>query len=291
MRRFAATDFALADLVERKTEAVTAILPARETAATIGGVIDQLTPLRAAGLLDRIVVVDADSGDGTAAVAAEHGAEVLCESALMPELGPVLGKGDAMYRALAATDGEIVVFLDTDSHAFDPAFALGVLGPLLTEPSIGFVKAAYDRPFAAGDQVVPHGGGRVNELVARPLLNLCFPDLAVCRQPLAGEVAARRELLEALPFPVGYGVEIANLIDAHAALGSERLAQVEVGLRRNSHQPLRELAPMAYAVIATVLARSDPEAVRQPAGRVLLPERNGVEERSVPLLERAPLRA
>ena len=219
-----------------------------------------------------------------------RGAEVLSEAALMPELGPVLGKGDAMYRALAATDGEIVVFLDTDSHAFDPAFALGLLGPLISEPSISFVKAAYDRPFAAGEQVVPHGGGRVNELVARPLLNLFFPALAVCRQPLAGEVAGRRDLLETLPFPVGYGVEIANLIDAHAALGGEGLAQVEVGSRHNSHQPLRELAPMAYAVIATVMARADLEAVRDPAGKILLPALDGVEERQVPLVERAPLR-
>lgn len=290
MRRFAAGEFALADLVGRKRESVTAILPARETATTIGGVIDALVPLREGGLLDRIVVVDADSVDGTASVAVERGAEVLSESALMPELGPVLGKGDAMYRALGATDGELVVFLDTDSHAFDPAFVPGLLGPLITEPSIGFVKAAYDRPFAAGEQVVPHGGGRVNELVARPLLNLFFPDLSVCRQPLAGEVAGRRDLLEALPFPVGYGVEIANLIDAHAALGDEGLAQVEVGSRRNSHQPLRELAPMAYAVIATALARTDREANRQPAGSILLPTFDGVEERQVPLLERPPLR-
>jgi glucosyl-3-phosphoglycerate synthase len=256
-RSFRAADFDLDDLVRRKRGSVAAILPARETADTIGPVLDALLPLRSAGLLDELVVVDADSRDGTADIADARGADVLAESELMPELGPVLGKGDAMWRALAATRSQIVAFIDTDTEDLGAEFALGLVGPLLTDSAIGFVKAAYKRPFRAGTQVVPDYGGRVNELVARPLLNLFFPELVGFAQPLAGEVAARRELLERLRFPVGYGVEIGMLIDVLREAGLEAMAQVDIGTRQNRHQPLRDLVPMAHAVAVTALRRAD----------------------------------
>ena len=263
------------------------------TYAAIGGVLDALAPLRRAGLIDEILVVDAASRDGTAALAAGRGVRVADESSLLPAYGPALGKGDAMWRGVAATTGEVVAFLDTDTEDFTPAFVLGLLGPLLCEPAVAFVKGAFRRPLRVGDVVVPDGGGRVTELVARPYLNLHVPELAPFVQPLAGEVAARRELLESLPFPVGYGVEIALLIDALRAVGLEGLAQVDLGTRQNRHQPLRDLTAMALAVLAAAERRVHGEAAVAAAapGPLLVPEDGELRLRSVVVDERPPLRA
>jgi glucosyl-3-phosphoglycerate synthase len=151
--------------------------------------------------------------------------------------------------------GELICFLDADSEQFGAHFALGLIGPLLCDPELAFVKGFYRRPFRLGDTVVSEGGGRVTELTARPLLKRFFPDLSAVRQPLAGEVAARRDLLAALPFVTGYGVDIALLIDAYGAVGLHRLAQVDLDVRQNDHQSLRDLGPMADAVLAAVSAR------------------------------------
>jgi glucosyl-3-phosphoglycerate synthase len=227
-------------------------LPARECADTVGAIVAELVALRAAGAIDEIVVVDAASADGTAAVAEAAGARVLQEAELLREHGPVLGKGDAMWRALSALDGELVCFLDADTEGFGAHFAAGLIGPLVCEPGVSFVKAFYRRPLEGEAD----GGGRVNRLTARPALALFYPELAGVRQPLAGEVAARRELLEALPFATGYGVEIAMLIDAWRELGLDGLAQVDLDEHRNRHQPLSALAPMAQTVLATVVQRA-----------------------------------
>ena len=260
-------------------------------AGTIGAVLEAIAPLERIGLVDEVLVVDAASRDGTARVAAAHGARVADESKLLPELGPALGKGDAMWRGLAATSGDVVAFLDTDTEDFDPGFVTGLLGPLLSEPGVAFVKGAFRRPLRVGDAIVPDGGGRVTELVARPLLNLHLPDLAGFLQPLAGEVAARRELLERLPFPVGYGVEIAMLIDAYREVGLERMAQVDLGSRQNRHQPLRDLGAMALAVLATAERRIHGRRRADAAapGPLLVPGEDGFEQRSVVLDERPPL--
>jgi glucosyl-3-phosphoglycerate synthase len=234
-----------------REQSVSVCLPARECANTVGGIVAALLSLREAGAIDEVVVVDAASRDGTAAVAERAGAVVWQEGDLMPEHGPVLGKGDAMWRALSALRGELVCFLDADTECFSAHFASGLLGPLVCEPGVSFVKAFYRRPFADADD----GGGRVNHLTARPALALFYPRLACVRQPLAGEVAARRDLLEALPFATGYGVEIAMLIDAWRAVGLEGMAQVDLDEHRNRHQPLSALAPMAETVLATVARR------------------------------------
>ncbi len=233
-------------------------LPARNEARTIGPILSELMPLRERGVLDQIVVVDRSS-DGTAEIARAIGAEVHAQDELMPELGPVLGKGDAMWRALPVLSGEVICFLDADSEQFGAHFACGVLGPLLCRPEISFVKGFYRRPFRVGETTVPDGGGRVTELTARPLLNLFYPDLAAVRQPLAGEIAARRELLERLPFATGYGVDIGLLIDAYSVAGLDAIAQVDLEVRQNAHQPLRDLGPMAYAVLQAVAVRLERE--------------------------------
>jgi glucosyl-3-phosphoglycerate synthase len=241
----------VARIAAERTHSVSVCLPARECARTVGQIVGELVALREAGAIDEIVVVDAASADGTAAVAERAGAKVLQEAELLPEQGPVLGKGDAMWRALSALDGELVCFLDADTEGFSAHFATGLIGALVCEPGVSFVKAFYRRPLQQDGE----GGGRVNHLTARPALALLYPELAGVRQPLAGEVAARRELLEALPFTTGYGVEIAMLIDAWRKLGLDGIAQVDLDEHRNHHQPLSALAPMAQTVLATVLRR------------------------------------
>ena len=231
------------------------VLPTREVADTVGVIVKRLRGL--SPLIDQILVVDAASGDRSAEVAAASGAEVHQEADLLPEFGPVLGKGDAMWRALSVARGELVVYLDSDSIDFSAQFATGLLGPLICEEDVRFVKGHYRRPFSrTGGAEQPAGGGRVTELTARPLLSAFFPDLAAFAQPLAGEVAARREFFERLPFATGYAVETAMLLQAYDALGgTDAMAQVDLEVRRNSHQPLEALAAMAREVLGAVLER------------------------------------
>jgi glucosyl-3-phosphoglycerate synthase len=245
-------------LAAQRNCTVSLCLPTRNEESTIGPILERLVPLRAQGVVDQIVVVD-QSLDGTAQIARALGAEVYDQTELAQELGPVLGKGDAMWRALLVLDGDVICFLDADSERFGSHFACGLLGPLLCDPRLSFVKGFYRRPFRVGETTLPDEGGRVTELTARPLLNLFYPDLAAVEQPLAGEIAARRELLEQLPFVTGYGVDIALLLDAYKAAGLEHLGQVDLDVRQNAHQPLRDLGPMAYAVLQAVVARLERE--------------------------------
>ena len=251
---FAHGQFPAQRLSAAKRATVSICLPARNEASTIGQILGELAPLSALGVIDQIAVVD-HSSDDTAEIARSFGVEVYDQEELMPELGPVLGKGDAMWRALAVLSGDVICFLDADSGQFGAHFACGLIGPLLCEPEIAFVKGFYRRPFRVGEVTLPDGGGRVTELTARPLLNMFFPRLAAVEQPLAGEIAARRDLLVRLPFVSGYGVDIALLIDAYGAVGIDRIAQVDLDVRQNAHQPLRDLGPMAYAVLQAVAAR------------------------------------
>jgi glucosyl-3-phosphoglycerate synthase len=238
---------------------ISVCVPARECAATIGPIAKTLVELRDAGVVDQVLVLDGGSADGTGELAADAGAEVHEQADLRPDLGPVLGKGDAMWRSLKVLHGDVVCFLDGDSEQFGPHFACGLAGAVACEPGVRFAKAFYRRPFRAGDVELPEGGGRVNELTARPLLRQFYPELAGVLQPLAGEVAARRDLLERLPFATGYAVEIAMLIDAYREVGLDGLAQVDLDVRQNRHQPLRALGPMADAVLGAVAARLERE--------------------------------
>jgi glucosyl-3-phosphoglycerate synthase len=219
-------------------------IPTVDEAATIGPIVESIVDV-----VDQVVVVDGSS-DATARIAADAGAEVYTQSELLPEMGPVLGKGDAMWRALTVLTGEVVCFVDGDSEDFGPHFVRGLLGPL-ADPRIQFVKGFYRRPFRGEDE----GGGRVTELTAKPLLRLFYPELAGCRQPLAGEIAARRSLLERLLWTTGYGVEIAQLIDVYREVGIGAMAQVDLDSRQNRHQPLSALGAMATAVAGAVAER------------------------------------
>lgn len=271
---------------------ISVCVPAREEADTIGPIVSQLVALRDAGEIDQVVVIDAASADGTALIAAAAGAEVHQQDALLPEFGKALGKGDALWRSLSVLTGELICFVDADSEPFDPHYVCGVVGPLLERPEIEFVKGCFRRPFKPdGATTAPEGGGRVTELTARPLLNLFYPQLAGIRQPLAGEMAARRTLLERLPFSTGYSVEIALLLDAYAAVGLDGLAQVDLDVRQNRHQSLRALGPMAYAVLRAVADRLEREGrlTDAAAGSFLSPIGTDLEEITVELVERPPM--
>jgi glucosyl-3-phosphoglycerate synthase len=254
-RTFHHSQFPVQRVAAEREASVSVCLPARNEAATIGTILDHLLPLIDLGVVDQIVVVD-DSDDGTAEIARAHGAEVHQQSALCPGLGPVDGKGDAMWRALTVLRGDVVCYLDADSERFGPHFAAALVGTVAIPGPAVFVKAFYRRPFridTGAEQ--PTGGGRVTELTARPLLRAFYPELAGVRQPLAGELAARRELLEQLPFSCGYAVDVALLIDAWRAVGLAGLAQVDLDVRQNRHRPLEELGPMAEAVLRGVTDR------------------------------------
>jgi glucosyl-3-phosphoglycerate synthase len=288
-RRYDATDFPVDRLKALKGDtAIAVVIPTKECAATIDGVLaETVGPAAAAGLLDEIVVIDAASRDGTAEVAEAVGARVIQQDATLPEAGPALGKGDAMWRSLAMTEADVVCFLDGDTADPDPRHLQGLIGPLLLDPDLVLVKGAFDRPLVRGDVELPHEGGRVTELMARPLLNLYEPRLAGFLQPLAGEFAGRRELLQEIPFPAGYGVEIAVLIDALRRCGLDALAESHLGVRHNRHQPLRDLGEMAYAVLAAVERRvGDGRAVL--GGSYLRPWEDGTVVQ-VAVQERPPL--
>ncbi|GGY56850.1 glucosyl-3-phosphoglycerate synthase [Streptomyces xanthochromogenes] len=233
---------------------VSVVLPALDEEGTVGDIVAAIRRelmTEAVPLVDELVVVDSGSTDRTAEVAARAGARVVHRDAILPRVPALPGKGEVLWRSLLVTSGDIVCFIDADLKDFDAGFVSGIVGPLLTDPDVAFVKAMYDRPFGetAGQ------GGRVTELVARPLLNLHWPQLAGMVQPLGGEYAARRSLLERLPFPVGYGVELALLVDALHTVGLDALAQVDVGVRKHRHQDGQALGRMAAAIYRTAQLR------------------------------------
>ena len=292
-RSFHHSEFSAERLAAERTASVSVCVPAREEAATVGKIVRDLVALREKGVIDQVVVLDASSEDGTGRIAADEGAEVHVQAELLSDFGPINGKGDAMWRGLTVLNGDVICFLDADSEDFGPHFACGMLGPLLLDDGIEYVKGFYRRPFkhSEGAAVAPEGGGRVTELTARPLLNLFYPELAKFAQPLAGEIAARRSLFERLPWCTGYAIEVTQLIDAWSEVGLWGMAQVDLDVRQNRHQPLRQLGLMAYAVLRGVterLVREGRLTVEQ-RDAFLVPGPEGLETRTVELMERPPI--
>jgi glycosyltransferase involved in cell wall biosynthesis len=242
---------------ERQGYRVSLCIPALNEAPTIGGIVRSVRRhlIDRVPLLDELVVMDSNSADGTAERAAEAGALVIQDREVRPDLEPMYGKGEAMWKSLFATTGDLVAWLDADIRNFHPRFVYGVLGPLLTDPSVGYVKGFYERPVMDGDRLTGLGGGRVTELMARPLLNMFWPHLAGVVQPLAGEYAGRRSLLEQVPFFTGYGVEIGMLIDVADRFGIDAIAQVDLERRVHRNRDLADLSRMAFAVLQTAVRR------------------------------------
>ncbi|WP_369395164.1 glucosyl-3-phosphoglycerate synthase [Streptomyces sp. CG1] len=274
---------------QRTGRTISVVLPALNEEETVGDIVAVVRHdlMEQIPLVDEIVVVDSGSTDRTSEVAAAAGARVVHRDEILPRVPAVPGKGEVLWRSLLVTGGDIVCFVDADLREFSSDFVSGIVGPLLTEPGVDLVKAMYDRPLAgAAGQ-----GGRVTELMARPLLNLHWPQLAGFVQPLGGEYAARRSLLEQLPFPVGYGVELGMLVDALHLVGLDALAQVDVGVRKHRHQDGQALGRMAAEIYRTAQLRLARGHLVRPALTQFERGRNGFEPRtySVDTEERPPM--
>jgi glucosyl-3-phosphoglycerate synthase len=258
IRTFHHGEYPLGRILEAKGRTTVSVaLPARNEESTVGTITSCLRrELLEPGVIDQLLVIDDHSTDSTAAVAARNGAEVLPAGDVLPGYGEGHGKGEVLWKSLLETTGEIVLWCDADLIDFHHRFVSGLLGPLLCEPEVDFVKGFYKRPHADGE-----GGGRVTELVAKPLIALLFPELSSILQPLSGESGGKRELLEQLPFVEGYGVEMGLLIDIAQKEGTSRMAQVDLDVRHHRNRPLTELAPQAAAIMQTVLRRADRELV------------------------------
>ena len=285
----------------KRATTVSVVLPAHNEARTVGAIVSALRRdlMESVPLLDEILVVDSGSADATADVARRAGATVVRQDRVLPELGDRPGKGEALWKSLYVTHGDVVAFIDADLHEFDTQFAVGLLGPLLTDARVHFVKGFYDRPLDVGQTVLPAGGGRVTELLARPLLNLHYPALAGIVQPLAGEYAARRPLLERLPFVSGYGVEIAMLVDVLEEVGLDAMAQVDLGRRVHRNSSDAALGRMAAQVYLALLSRLERHGrgllTSEPGTTITQFFRDGdrfvPEESAVGVTERAPIGA
>jgi glucosyl-3-phosphoglycerate synthase len=238
---------------------VSVVLPALNEEKTVGALVCALRPL-VGGLVDELVVMDSGCTDRTAEVARAAGARVVCRTDVVPELEPWPGKGEVLWRSLAATSGDLLVFIDSDLVDFDPGFVPALLGPLLLSHRrmgrrVQLVKGFYRRPLRIESLEGGTGGGRVTELLARPLLNALRPELAGIMQPLGGEYAATRTFLESVAFAAGYGVEIGLLLDAHTGHGLEGLAQVNLGVRKHRNRSLLELGVMSRQILGAALPR------------------------------------
>lgn len=206
-------------------------------------------------LLDEIAVIDSGSTDNTLDVASNFGADVYLSPDILPDVEPKRGKGENLWKAVYQLKGDIIVYVDADIKNIHPRFAYGLVAPLIYRPEIRYVKAFYDRPLAVSGGVRPSGGGRVTEILVRPLFSLFFPELSAVIQPLSGEYAVRRDVLESIPFPVGYGVETSHLIDVFRGWGMEAFGQTDLGQRVHRNQPTRDLGKMSFGILQTFLNR------------------------------------
>jgi glucosyl-3-phosphoglycerate synthase len=249
--------WSVAELVAAKADRrVSVVLPALDEEATVGAIVSAIVPLMAdAGLVDELVVMDSGSTDRTVELAAAAGARVVLRTDVLPDLAPRPGKGEVLWRSLAATTGDVVCFLDSDLVDFDPGFVPALLGPLLTEDGVALVKGFYRRPLRLETTQADTGGGRVTELLIRPLLAALRPELGGVVQPLGGEYAGTRELFESVPFASGYGVEIGLLLDTADRFGLDALAQVNLGVRKHRNRSLVQLGAMARQILVPLLER------------------------------------
>ncbi|MDQ1430998.1 MAG: glucosyl-3-phosphoglycerate synthase [Actinomycetota bacterium] len=283
-------DLGIDELVEAKARTGTTIsvcLPARNEEATVGQVVASVRRnlVEHACLVDELIVIDDGSTDATAEAATWEGARVLPVAEILPDVPTGTGKGNVLWLSLYACDGDIVCWLDADVRNFGPHFVTRLLTPLLTDPTIGFVKGYYRRPLH-GEAT---GGGRVTELMARPVISALFPHLAGFVQPLAGEYAGRRALLETVPFVEGWGVELGLLIDLVANYGIDALAQVDLDVREHRNRSLEDLGPQAMAILVTGLRRAGVPVDKRLAELVRYDEAQHPKRVAVEIRERPPM--
>jgi len=277
----------MVDAKARSGATVSVCLPARNEETTVGQIVATVRRnlVERAPLVDEVVVIDDGSTDATADAAAWEGARVLTVDEILPDLAPGSGKGNALWMSLYACDGDILCWLDADVRNFGNHFVTRLLAPLLTDPTVGFVKGHYRRPIH-GDA---SGGGRVTELMARPVIAALFPHLARFIQPLAGEYAGRRDLLETVPFVEGWGVELGLLIDLVANYGIDAITQVDLQVREHRNRPLEELGPQAMAILVTGLRRAGVPVDKRLAELVRYDTDQQQQRVSVEIRERPPM--
>jgi glucosyl-3-phosphoglycerate synthase len=235
-------------------------------------------------LLDEIAVIDSSSKDNTRQVAERFGARVIKSKTILPKYGSFRGKGENLWKSLYALEGDIIAWVDADISNIAPKFVYGLIGPLLEDDGISYVKAFYERPLRSlGGGISPSGGGRVTEILVRPLFSLFYPELAFLIQPLSGEYAGRRSLLEQLPFSVGYGVELGHLLDICRLSGCEALAQVDLDMRIHRNQSVAALGRMSYGILNTFISRAekyaDVKILRELGSRHIALERQDGDHR------------
>lgn len=272
---------------------VSVVLPARDEASTIGAIVRGIRTalVDRQPLVDEVLVMDSDSTDDTAVIAADAGATVHAVRSVRPDLGGYGGKGEAIWKSQFVASGDVLVFVDADLTEWGPHFVSGMLGPILTDASVLLVKGFYDRLLDDGSGRKSTQGGRVTELVARPLVNLRRPGLAAVVQPLGGEWAIRRSVLERLSVPVGYGVDVAAVLDVHARYGLDAIAQVDLGERAHSHQSVHDLAVMAAQIIETFAKRDGTSHSEAEQSELWQYDRGATppwRPRDVPMAERPP---
>lgn len=289
-------------LVARKEEqglSISVCLPTLNVASTVGEVLRVVRAelVERHPLIDQLAVIDSRSTDGTIDIARAQGAEVLFDDEILRDMPPASGKGEALWKSLYALEGDIVAWIDSDIENIHPRFAYGILGPLLSEPEVGFVKAFYERPLREGGVERPSGGGRVTELTVRPVLNLFYPDLAGLIQPLSGEYAGRRSVLESIPFFTGYGVETGMLLDVYSRYGLSAFAQVDLEVRLHHNQSLQALSKMSFGVLQAIFQRLSSDGkislntglarvyntIRRDGGR------NAIDPVEIEVIERPPM--
>ncbi|WP_420714226.1 glucosyl-3-phosphoglycerate synthase [Gordonia sp. SL306] len=277
-------------IAHKEGRSISVVLPALDEERTVGSVIASIMPL-VGGLVDEVVVVDSGSSDATMARAAAAGARVESRESALPGVAPLPGKGEVLWRSLATTIGDIVVYVDSDLVDPDPMYVPRLVGPLLMLPELQLVKGYYRRPLMGSGGIDPTGGGRVTELVVRPLVAALRPELSALIQPLAGEYAGTRELLTSIPFAPGYGVEIGILLDTLSRHGMDAMGQVNLGTRIHRNRPLRELGPMSRQIVATLMSRLGIEDSGSPLTQFLMEGDGHSVRRAYPVLDdRPPMR-
>jgi len=252
----------LRELVEAKEKAgvtISLCIPTLNEESTIGKevVIFRSELMQRYPLIDEFAVIDSGSTDKTLEVAANFGADTYLASDILPNLPEKRGKGENLWKAIYQLKGDIIVYIDADIKNIHPRFVYGLVGPLIHRPEIKYVKAFYDRPLASSQGIRPSGGGRVTEILIRPLFSLFFPELTAIIQPLSGEYAVRREVLERIPFPIGYGVETSHLIDVYSLYDLNAFGQTDLDQRVHRNQPTRSLGKMAFGILQTFLSRAE----------------------------------
>ena len=262
------------ELARLKTGRISVCIPTLNEEPTIAAIVHtiRMRLMKEVPLVDEILVIDSGSTDGTREAARAAGAFVHLSDAIAPETGSHRGKGENLWKALHIATGDLICYVDGDISNFHERFVTGLLGPLLTDPETAYVKAHYERPLSErGEALRPSGGGRVSQILVRPLLSMFYPELTSIFQPLSGEYAARRSLLESLPFPTGYGVEIAHLIDLLVAGKIGLLAQVDLDQRIHRNRDDEELGRMSFAILHTVMKRLERDgriSIAQPLSEI-----------------------